>query len=58
MSSRGGDAADLAARLEPIQKLTEQLVHAQADSADARAVAERIKREVEAARASLKVPKV
>jgi hypothetical protein len=55
--ARGDDAADIAARLERIQKLTERLVHAQADSADARAVADRIKREVEAARASLKAPK-
>jgi hypothetical protein len=47
------DAVDLAARLERIHVLTEHLVHTQADSADARALAERIKGEVEAARASL-----
>jgi hypothetical protein len=57
MATRVDEAAEIAARLERIQKLTDQLVHAQADSADARAVAERIKREVEAARASLKITK-
>jgi hypothetical protein len=48
------DAADLAARLERIKKLTEQLVQTQADASEVRTVAERIKREVEAARTVLK----
>ena len=56
MSSEGDDAA-LAARLERIKRLTDELARAQADSADARRLADRIKREVDATREALKIPK-
>jgi hypothetical protein len=55
MSSAADGAADLAARLERVNALTEQLVRTQADSADARALADRIKSEIDGARAALKV---
>ena len=42
------DAADLAARLERINAVTKRLVHTQADSTDARTLAERIKRKADA----------
>ena len=50
------DSADpqLAARLERIKQLTDELARTQADSADAQRLAERIHREVDAARDSLK----
>jgi hypothetical protein len=51
------DDAALAARLERIKKLTDELARAQADSADARQLADRIKREVDATREALKIPK-
>ena len=57
VSSPADDAADLAARLERIKRLTERLVQTQSDSAEARAVAARIEREVDAARATLNIPK-
>ena len=47
------DAADLENRLARIKELTERLGAAQA-SADVRALAERIQRDVDAARAALK----
>jgi hypothetical protein len=55
MSSALEDAADLATRLERINALTEQLIRTQADSAGARALADRIKREIAAAHAALRV---
>jgi hypothetical protein len=51
------DDVALAARLERIKKLTDELARTQADSIDARQLAERIKREVDAARDALKIPK-
>lgn len=48
------EAADLITRLERIKYFSEQLIRIQADSTDARALAERIKQEVEAARSALK----
>jgi len=48
------DAA-LAARLERIKRLTDELLRVQGESSAARELADRIKREVEAARDSLKI---
>ena len=48
-----GDHGALAARLERIKKLTDELARAQADSVEARELAARIKSEVDAARAAL-----
>jgi hypothetical protein len=47
--------AQLAARLERIKQLTEELARAQADSAEAQQLAERIRREVDATRDALKI---
>jgi len=44
----------LAARLERIKRLTDELARTQADTADARLLADRIKREVDAAKEALK----
>jgi len=51
------DDAALAGRLDRIKKLTDELALTQADSADARELAERIKREVDAAREALQLHK-
>jgi hypothetical protein len=51
------DDALLAARLDRIKKLTDELARAQADSVEARELAERIRREVEATRDALRLPK-
>jgi hypothetical protein len=55
MSSPADDAADVAARLERVHTLTKQLVRSQADSAEARALADRIEREIADAHAALRV---
>jgi hypothetical protein len=55
MSAEETDAG-LTARLDRIKKLTDELARVQGESAAARELAERIKREVEAARATLKTP--
>jgi hypothetical protein len=47
--------AGLAARLDRIKKLTDELARVQAESAAARELVERIKREVDAAGAALKI---
>jgi hypothetical protein len=47
--------AQLAARLERIKQLTEELARAQADSAEAQQLADRIRGEVNAARGALKI---
>jgi hypothetical protein len=47
------DAADLAVRLDRIKKLTADLSAAQADATTQRAVVERIRRELAAARKAL-----
>jgi len=52
--ARETDDVALAARLDRIKKLTDQLVKTQADSAEARKLAERIKREADQTRKSLK----
>jgi len=57
MSSSDADAADLSVRLERINTLTEQLFRAQASSIEARALADRIHREIRAARELLDQPK-
>ena len=51
------DDAALAGRLDRIKKLTDELALTQADSVDARELAERIKREVDAAREALQLHK-
>jgi phage shock protein A len=51
------DDAALADRLARIKKLTDDLARTQADSMEARQLAERIKREVDATREALKIPK-
>jgi hypothetical protein len=56
MSPETPDVA-LAARLERIKKLTDELVRVQGESSAARELADRIGREVEAARDSLKTTK-
>jgi hypothetical protein len=56
MSVESDDVA-LAARLERIKKLTDELARTQADSVAARYLAERIKREVDAASDALRLPK-
>jgi hypothetical protein len=48
--------AGLAARLDRIKRLTDELARVQGESDTARELAERIKREVDAARAALKTP--
>jgi hypothetical protein len=48
------EQTDLVARLNRIKKLTDELVQTQADSAEARALAERIKRELDRAKGALK----
>ena len=48
--------AGLAARLDRIKKLTDDLARVQGESEAARELVDRIKREVAAARAALKVP--
>ena len=48
--------AGLAARLDRIKQLTDELARVQGESQAAREMAERIKREVDAARAALKAP--
>ncbi len=55
--ARETDDVALAARLDRIKKLTDQLVKTQADSAEARKLAERIKREADQTRKSLKPPR-
>ena len=52
-----GESADaqLSARLERIKQLTEELARTQADSVDAQQLADRIRREVDAARNALKI---
>jgi len=50
------DDVALAARLERIKTLTDELARTQADSAGAQQLAERIKREVDATREALKLP--
>jgi hypothetical protein len=47
--------AQLSARLERIKRLTDELARTQADSADAQQLADRIRREVDAARNALKI---
>jgi hypothetical protein len=49
------DTDDVAARLDRIQTLIDQLKRLQADSAEARELALRIQREVEVTRAALKI---
>jgi hypothetical protein len=51
------DDVALAARLERIKTLTDELARTQADSAGAQQLAERIKREVDATREALKLPR-
>jgi phage shock protein A len=46
--------AGLAARLDRIKKLTDELARTQADSVDARQLADRIKREVDATRDAIR----
>jgi hypothetical protein len=58
MSSVTDDAAELARRLARIKALCQRLVTEQANSAETRAVAERICAEVEAARVTLEGPKL
>jgi predicted transcriptional regulator len=48
------DADDLAARLERIQKLTDEFLSVQGEPVKARQLADRIKREIDHARAQLK----
>ena len=48
--------AGLTARLDRIRKLIDELARVQGESGAARELAERIKREVDAARAALKTP--
>jgi len=55
--ARETDDVALAMRLDRIKKLTDQLVKTQADSAEARKLAERIKREADQTRKSLKTPR-
>jgi hypothetical protein len=55
MSSPDRDADDVATRLQRIQTLIDRLRHLQADSAEARELANRIQREVDVARAGLKI---
>jgi ABC-type branched-subunit amino acid transport system ATPase component len=55
MSPSNRDTDDVAARLHRIQTLIDQLKRLQADSAEARKLALRIQREVEIARAGLKI---
>jgi hypothetical protein len=57
MSAENTNDVALAARLERIKKMTDELLRVQNDSANARQLAERISREIEAARASLKSSK-
>lgn len=51
------DAAEIAARLERIQKLTDQLARAPADLIERQDLAARIYREIEAARNALRPTK-
>jgi hypothetical protein len=53
--ARGSADAQLAARLERIKQLTDELARTQADSVDAQQLADRIRREVDAAREALKI---
>jgi hypothetical protein len=55
MATDSPDAA-LTARLERIKKLAEELARVQGESKDARDLANRIRHEVDAARADLKTP--
>jgi hypothetical protein len=50
------DDLGLAARLDRIKRLTDDLARVQGESGDARQLAERITRELDAARKSLKIP--
>jgi ABC-type Fe3+-hydroxamate transport system substrate-binding protein len=56
MAAEEIDDVALAARLERIKKLTDELARVQGESEAARELAKRIKREVDAARAALKNP--
>ena len=56
LSSAGEDAAEVRIRLVRIKALCDRLLTEQTNSGDARALAERIYAEVEAARAALKAP--
>ena len=56
MSADDTNDVALTARLERIKRLTDELARTQADTAEALALAERIKREVDAAREGLKFP--
>jgi hypothetical protein len=56
MARETTDAA-LAARLDRIKRLTDELARTQADSANAQQLAERIKREVDATRDALRILK-
>jgi hypothetical protein len=56
MARETTDAA-LAARLDRIKRLTDELARTQADSADAQQLAKRIKREVDATRDALRILK-
>jgi len=56
MAAHESNDVALAARLERIKKLTDELARVQGESEAARELAERIKREVDAARAALRTP--